>query len=47
MSRAKAIEYLKYLHKLEDKYRSNILTVELASLVEQVRLRFVAAYREQ
>jgi len=47
MSGTKAIEYLKYLHKLEDKYRSNILTVELASLVEQVRLEFVVAYREQ
>ena len=47
MSRTKAIEYLKYLHELEHKYKSSLMTLELASLVEQVRLRFVAAYKEQ
>jgi len=47
MNRAKAIEYLKYLHELESKYRSNLITLELASLVEQVRLKFIAVYQEE
>jgi hypothetical protein len=42
-----AISYLKYLHELEEKYRSNLITLEIASLVEQVRLEFVAVYRER
>jgi len=44
VTKNKAIEYLKYLHELEAKYRSNLVTLEIASLVEQVRLEFVAAY---
>ena len=44
VTKSKAIEYLKYLHELEAKYRSNLVTLEIASLVEQVRLEFVAAY---
>ncbi len=47
MSRTKALEYLKYLHELESKYKSDLMTLEFVSLVEQVRLIFVAAYKEQ
>ncbi len=47
MSRTKVLEYLKYLHELEHKYKTNLITLDLASLVEQVRLKFVAANQEQ
>jgi len=47
MSRTKAIEYLKYLHGLESKYKCDLMTLEFVSLVEQVRLRFVAEYTKQ
>ena len=47
MSRTKVLEYLKYLHELEKTYRSDLMTLELASLIEQIRLEFVAAYQER
>ena len=47
MSRTKALEYLKYLHELEHKYKSSLMTLEFVSLVEEVRLEFVASYKEQ
>jgi len=47
MNRLKAMKYLKYLHGLESEYRKSLTTLELALLIEQVRLEFVAAYREQ
>ena len=46
MTKENAIDYLKYLHELEAKYRSNLVTLEIASLLEKVRLDFVAAYRK-
>jgi hypothetical protein len=46
MKKIKAISYLKYLHEVEMKYRSNLVTLEIALLLEKVRLEFVAAYRE-
>jgi len=47
MKKDKAIEYLKYLHQMEQKYRKNIFTLEVASLIEKVRFKFIASYREE
>ena len=46
MRRIKAIAYLKYLHELESKYKSNLMTLEFVSLVEQIRLEFTVTYKE-
>ncbi len=46
MTQDKAIEYLKYLHKLERNHRKSLITLEVAALVEKIRLEFIAAYRE-
>jgi len=41
-----AIKYIKYLHKMEQNQRKSLITLEIASLVEEIRLEFVAAYRQ-
>ena len=46
MKKQQAISYLKYLHALEAKYRSNLVTFEIALLIEKVRFEFIVAYRE-
>ncbi|MEA3330847.1 MAG: hypothetical protein U9Q29_04055 [Campylobacterota bacterium] len=45
MSRTQAIRYLKYLHTLEMSYRGNLITQDMAIVVEKVRLEFLASYR--
>ncbi len=47
MTKDKAIQYLKYLHEVEQNHRANILTQDIAEAIEKVRLEFVAAYRER
>ena len=44
MTKDNAIKYLKYLHTLEQEYRSNLITHEMASLIEKVRLEFIVIY---
>ena len=46
MKKIKAISYLQYLHELEMKYRSDLVTFEIALLIEKVRFEFIVAYRE-
>jgi len=45
--RDNAIAYLKYLHEVEDNYRKDIITFDIAIVVEQIRLEFIKAYRLQ
>jgi hypothetical protein len=46
MSKDNAIEYLRYLHKLEQEQRESILTYELAVIVERIRLEFIELFRK-
>lgn len=45
MSKNNAIKYLKFLHSLEMQYRDSLVTYELASLLEEVRLKFLIEYQ--
>ena len=45
MSKTQAINYLKYLHSLEMSYRNNLITHDMAIVIEKVRLEFLATYR--
>jgi hypothetical protein len=47
MAKDNAIQYLKYLHTLEQEYRGNLVTQEIASLLEKVRLEFIVMYGTQ
>ena len=46
MSEDSAIEYLKYLHELEQEQRSSLTTLELAIIVERIRLEFIELFRK-
>lgn len=45
MTKESAIKYLKLLHELEQKYSSDLFTVDLQQLVQKIRLEFIDAYR--
>ena len=45
--RNNAAAYLKYLHEIESSYRRDITTLEIAIVVEKIRLEFIRAYRER
>lgn len=47
MKKDKAIEFLRYLHKLEGNHRDNLITFEVALVLEKVRFEFIAAYSEE
>ena len=46
MSKDSVIEYLKYLHELEQEQRSSLITYELAVIVERIRLEFIELFRK-
>jgi len=46
MKKHQAISYLKYLHALEMNYRSNLVTLEIATVIQNLRFEFIVAYRE-
>ena len=46
MTRERAMRYLKYLHSLESEYRKNLLMIEFACVVEQIRFEFVENYKQ-
>jgi len=45
MKKQNAIKFLKYLHTLEAKFSTNILTQEEKRLIEDVRATFLKEYR--
>lgn len=45
MHKKNAIKYLKYLHKLEREFASNLLLQEQKELVASVRATFLKEYR--
>jgi len=47
MNRSKAIKYLKYLHKLERNHRASLITHDVANIIQEIRLEFLAHYQEQ
>lgn len=45
MNLKNAVHFLKYLHELEEKFSSSLLTLEQKELVENVRATFLKEYR--
>jgi len=45
MKEENAVNFLKYLHKLEAEFSSNLLTLEQKELVEAVRATFLKHYK--
>jgi len=44
MTKESAINYLRFLHELEQSYSSNLLTMDLRQIVEDIRLEFLRSY---
>ena len=47
MTKASAINYLKFLHDLETEYSKDLFTSDLQKLVEKIRLDFIEAYNDK
>jgi len=47
MKKENAIEYLKLLHTLEQKYSDDLFTIELKEIVEYLRLEFLKHYQNK
>jgi len=47
MTKQSAINYLKYLHKLEEDLRKDLFGLEQSKLVEDIRLKFLKNYQDK
>ncbi len=47
MKKDKAINYLKYLHKLERNHRASLITHDVTNIIQGIRLEFLRCYQEQ
>ena len=47
MTKANAIEYLKFLHKLEQDFSLDLFGADRQKLVEQIRVKFIKTYQDK
>ena len=46
MTKKSAVNFLKYLHEIEDENKENLFLQELRELAEEVRKEFIKAYNK-
>lgn len=47
MTKESAINYLKFLHTLEQEYRKNLFGDEMRILVQDIRFKFIKTYQNK
>ena len=47
MTKKSAIEYLKYLHELEESLKKDLFGLDKSELVEKIRLKFLKNYQDK
>jgi len=47
MTKENAIEYLRYLHELEKRYRLDLFGADMRLQIEEIRLKFIKSYNDE
>ena len=47
MTKQNAIEYLRYLHELEESLKKDLFGADKCELVEQIRVKFLDSYQDK
>lgn len=47
MTKQRAIDFLKYLHELEENLKKDLFGLDKSELVEKIRLKFLENYQDK